>query len=226
MINIILDTYLRKQKEVKKCSRFFVLLVVILFSITIASLFVLSIKEDAILFYVLDFAAIIIFFIWCIFVQKREIQRSGERFTEYNKSLDLLNDILEKELKDEKGKAVYWNSGKQIEYLIQEGESWIASLGNSNQNIINYAKTIVFPIIGFLVGLIAKNENADVLIILTTVILILAVYIYGFGKMIKDFIDSIFKSGSPREMRKLVNMLKDLQARTYKEKNRSCIDKK
>ncbi|MBQ8349413.1 MAG: hypothetical protein IJY19_07210 [Ruminococcus sp.] len=226
MINIILDTYLRKQKEVKKCSRFFVLLVVILFSITIASLFVLSIKEDAILFYVLDFAAIIIFFIWCIFVQKREIQRSGERFTEYNKSLDLLNDILEKELKDEKGKAVYWNSGKQIEYLIQEDESWIASLGNSNQNIINYAKTIVFPIIGFLVGLIAKNENADVLIILTTVILILAVYIYGFGKMIKDFIDSIFKSGSPREMRKLVNMLKDLQARTYKEKNRSCIDKK
>ena len=98
MINIILDTYLRKQKEVKKRSKFIVLLGIILFSITIASLFVISIKKDAILFYVLDFAAIIIFFIWCIFVQKREIQRSGERFTEYNKSLDLLNDILEKEL--------------------------------------------------------------------------------------------------------------------------------
>lgn len=216
MINIILDTYLKKQKEVKKRSKFIVLFGVILFSIIIASLFVISIKKDAILFYVLDFAAIIIFFIWCIFVQKREIQRSGERFTEYNKSLDLLNDILEKELKDEKGKAVCWNSEKQIEHLIQEGESWIASLGTDNQNIMNYAKTIVFPIIGFLVGLIAKNEDADVLIILTTVILILAVYIYGFGKMIKDFIDSIFKSGSPREMRKLINMLKDLQARENK----------
>lgn len=216
MINIILDTYLRKQKEVKKRSKFIVLLGIILFSITIASLFVISIKKDAILFYVLDFAAIIIFFIWCIFVQKREIQRSGERFTEYNKSLDLLNDILEKELKDEKGKTVCWNSEKQIEHLIQEGESWMTSLGTGNQNIMNYAKTIVFPIIGFLVGLIAKNEDADVLIILTTVILILAVYIYGFGKMIKDFIDSIFKSGSPREMRKLVNMLKDLQARENK----------
>lgn len=218
MINIILDTYLRKQKEVKKRSKFIILLGIILFSITIASLFVISIKKDAILFYVLDFATIIIFFIWCIFVQKREIQRSGERFTEYNKSLDLLNDILEKELKDENGKAVCWNSEKQIEHLIQEGESWIASLGTDNQNIMNYAKTIVFPIIGFLVGLIAKNEDADVLIILTTVILILAVFIYGFGKMIKDIIDSIFKSGSPREMRKLVNMLKDLQARNYKEK--------
>lgn len=216
MINIILDTYLRKQKEVKKRSKFIVLLGIILFSITIASLFVISIKKDAILFYVLDFATIIIFFIWCIFVQKREIQRSGERFTEYNKSLDLLNDILEKELKDENGKAVCWNSEKQIKHLIQEGESWIASLGTDNQNIMNYAKTIVFPIIGFLVGLIAKNEDADVLIILTTVILILAVYIYGFGKMIKDFIDSIFKSGSPREMRKLINMLKDLQARENK----------
>lgn len=216
MINIILDTYLRKQKEVKKRSKFIVLLGIILFSITIASLFVISIKKDAILFYVLDFATIIIFFIWCIFVQKREIQRSGERFTEYNKSLDLLNDILEKELKDENGKAVCWNSEKQIEHLIQEGESWIASLGTDNQNIMNYAKTIVFPIIGFLVGLIAKNEDADVLIILTTVILILAVYIYGFGKMIKDIIDSIFKSSSPREMRKLVNMLKDLQVRKNK----------
>lgn len=216
MINIILDTYLRKQKEVKKRSKFIVLLGIILFSITIASLFVISIKKDAILFYVLDFATIIIFFIWCIFVQKREIQRSGERFTEYNKSLDLLNDILEKELKDENGKAVCWNSEKQIEHLIQEGESWIASLGTYNQNIMNYAKTIVFPIIGFLVGLIAKNEDADVLIILTTVILILVVYIYGFGKMIKDIIDSIFKSSSPREMRKLVNMLKDLQARKNK----------
>ena len=130
--------------------------------------------------------------------------------------MDLLNDILEKELKDENGKAVCWNSEKQIEHLIQEGESWIASLGTDNQNIMNYAKTIVFPIIGFLVGLIAKNEDADVLIILTTVILILAVYIYGFGKMIKDIIDSIFKSSSPREMRKLVNMLKDLQVRKNK----------
>lgn len=147
---------------------------------------------------------------------KKEIQKSGERFTEYNRSLDLLNNILEKELKDENGKLVCWNSEKQIEYFIQEGERWIASLGSGNQNIMNYAKTIIFPIIGFLVGLIAKNEDADALIILTTVTLIMAVYIYGFGKMIKELVDSIFKSGSPREMQKLISMLRDLQARNYK----------
>lgn len=216
MINIILDMYLKKQKEVKKRSRIIVLLVVVLFSIAIASLFVLSIKKDTIFFYVLDFAAIILFFIWCVLVQKREIQRSAERFTEYNKSLDLLNNILEKELKDETGKVVCWNSEKQIDYLIYEGESWISSLDVGNKNIINYVKTIIFPIIGFLVGLVAKNEDANVLIVLTTITLIMAVYIYGFGKIIKDFVDSIFKSGSPREMQKLISMLKDIQARNYK----------
>lgn len=216
MINIILDMYLKKQKEVKKRSRIIVLLVAVLFSIAIASLFVLSIKKDTIFFYVLDFAAIILFFIWCVLVQKREIQRSAERFTEYNRSLDLLNNILEKELKDETGKVVCWNSEKQIDYLICEGESWISSLGVGNKNMINYVKTIIFPIIGFLVGLVAKNEDANVLIVLTTITLIMAVYIYGFGKIIKDFVDSIFKSGSPREMQKLISMLKDIQARNYK----------
>ncbi len=216
MINIILDIYLKNKKEVKKRSRITDLFVVVLFSILIAFLFVLSIKKDTILFYVLDFMTIIIFFIWCVITQKKEIQRSGERFTEYNRSLDLLNNILEKELKDENGKVVCWNSEEQIDHLIHEGESWISSLDVGNKNIINYVKTIIFPIIGFLVGLIAKNEAANVLIVLTTVTLIMAVYIYGFGKMIKELVDSIFKSGSPREMQKLINMLRDLQARNYK----------
>lgn len=215
MINIILDTYLKKQKEIKRHSRFVVLLITILFSIIIASLFVLSVKNDAIIFYVLSFAAIIMFFVWCVFVQKRGIQRSGERFAEYNKSLDLLNDILEKELRDEKGKSVCWNSEKQIKYLIHEGEDWLTLSGIGNQNIINYAKTIIFPIIGFLVGLVAKKEDADVLIVLTTVVLIMAVYCYGFGKILNDIVDMVFKSGSQREMKKLINMLKDLHARSY-----------
>lgn len=215
MINIILDTYLKKQKEIKRRSRVLILLITIVFSIIITSLFVLSVKKDAIFFYVLSFATIIIFFVWCVFVQKIEIQRSDERFTEYNESLDLLNSILEEDLKDKKGKAVCWNSEKKIEYLIQEGESIIALAENGKENIINYAKTIIFPIIGFLAGLVAKKEEANDLIIMTTVVLIMAVYCYGFGKIINDIVDTVFKSGSQHEMKKLINMLKDLQARTY-----------
>lgn len=218
MINIILDTYLKNQKEIKRRSRIVILLITILLSIIIASLFVLSIKKNTIIFYVFGFAAIIIFFVWCVFVQKIDIQRADERFTEYNESLNLLNRILENDLKDKNDKTVCWNSEKQLEYLIQEGEDWVALARNGKESIINYAKTIVFPIIGFLVGLVAKKENADVLIILTTVVLIMAVYCYGFGIMINNIVDSIFKSGSQREMKKLINMLKDLQARNYYQK--------
>lgn len=215
MIDIVLDIYIKKQKVIKKRSSFFILLITILFSIIIASLFVISVKKDTIYFYILSFVAIILFFVWCVFVQKIEIQKSDEKFSKYNESLDLLNSILKDDLKDKNGNAVCWNSEKKLEYLIKEGEERIALAGNGKESIVNYVKTIIFPIIGFLAGLLAKNENADVIIILTIVVLVMVVYCYGVGKIISDIVDMVFKRGSQREMKKLINMLKDLHARIY-----------
>ena len=211
MINILLEAYIAKAKIKRKIPWVYMIIAITTMLSSIVFLFLYGFNGHlaSALFLLLSVIALYVdIALW----ERKNLKQYKTRFEEHNKHLDIIRDIL----KDfSYGDNQNWYSSPKIQYLIQSGESSVEERRNSNIRLLDLGKTMVFPIIAFVAGVISDNAILDEVFAIAFIALLVLVIFTSFSKISSFITDLLFKSSSINEMNILILLLKDLHLRDF-----------
>jgi hypothetical protein len=211
MINILLEAYIAKAKIKRKIPWVYMIIAITTMLSSIVFLFLYGFNGHlaSALFLLLSVIALYVdIALW----ERKNLKQYKTRFEEHNKRLDIIRDIL----KDfSYGDNQNWYSSPKIQYLIQSGESSVEERRNSNIRLLDLGKTMVFPIIAFVAGVISDNAKLDEVFAIAFIALLVLVIFTSFSKISSFITDLLFKSSSINEMNILILLLKDLHLRDF-----------
>ena len=170
-----------------------------------------SAKKHMVLIFI-SLLSVITLYIDIALWEKENLKQYKTRFEEHNKRLDIIRDILKDFSYND---SQNWYSASKIQYLIQSGESFIEERRNSNMRLLDLGKTMIFPIIAFVAGVIADSAKLNEVFAIAFIELLMLAIFTSFSKIFSFITDLIFKSTSINVMNALILLLKDLYSRDF-----------
>lgn len=211
MINILLEAYIAKAKIKRKISWVYVVIAIVTMLSSVVFLFLYGAKEHIVLAFI-SLLSVIALYVDIALWERENLKQYKTRFEEHNKRLNSVRDIL-KEFTYENNNN--WYSAEKIQYLIQSGESSVEERKNTNIRLFDLGKTMVFPIIAFVAGIIADSAKLDEVFAIAFIALLMVTLLASLAKIFSFVTDLIFKSTSINEMNTLILLLKDLYSRDF-----------
>lgn len=211
MINILLEAYIAKAEIKRKIHRGYMAGTIIA-TILVVVLILLYEFQNCMLFLIFSLLSIIALYVVIALWERDNLKRYNTQFKEHNKRLDIIKKILiEFSYDDNKN----WYSAEKIQYLIQSGELSLEERKNTDTRLFDLGKTIFFPIIGFVAGVISDKANLNEIIGITIIALLVLIISVSLAKILSFVTDLILKSSSINEMNSLILLLKDLYSRDF-----------
>lgn len=211
MINILLEAYIAKAEIKRKIHRGYMAGTIIA-TILVVVLILLYEFQNCMLFLIFSLLSIIALYVVIALWERDNLKRYNTQFKEHNKRLDIIKKILiEFSYDDNKN----WCSAEKIQYLIQSGELSLEERKNTDTRLFDLGKTIFFPIIGFVAGVISDKANLNEIIGITIIALLVLIISVSLAKILSFVTDLILKSSSINEMNSLILLLKDLYSRDF-----------
>ncbi len=214
MINILLEAYIAKSNLKSKISWLHFIIAILTMILSLVFL-ILSGMTDNILLIIFDLISTIGLYIDIALWERKNLKQYQVRFEERNQRINFVKEVLTEFKYNDNNPNENWYSAEKIKHLIQSGEAFIEKYKKSNTKLLDLGKTIIFPIVAFVAGVISNNSSVMEAMGIAFITLFLLVIFYLFAKIISFITDMILKSSSVNEMNNLVLLLKDLLARDF-----------
>ena len=160
MINLLLNAVIAKKKSEHKIKAKIVLVIVSFIFISIFT--IIYIYDRSKLSGIGMIISFFFLYIVMFLLEKEKLKQYQDEYDEYNKILDNLRIILKGfTYKDNNNNDANWYSQEKIKYLISACEKRIDEYQKSNATFSNLGKTIIFPIVAFVSGIIADNASIN-----------------------------------------------------------------
>lgn len=211
MINILLEAYIAKAEIKRKIHKGYMAATILTLILVIAFILLCEFTK-CIWFSPLSLLSIIALYVVIALWERDNLKKYKTQFKDHNKRLNIIKNIL-MEFSYDNNKN--WYSAEKIQYLIQSGELSLEERKNTGKRLFDLGKTIFFPIIGFVAGVIADRANFDEILGITFIALLMSIIFVTFDKIFSFITDLILKSSSISEMNTLIQLLKDLYSRDF-----------
>lgn len=211
MINLLLEAFLVESKTKNNIDKLTPIIAVVstLSYLLFAFLYLYNLN---IIFGIISIISFIFFLIYIAVFENMNLKRYKEKFDRYNKRLDKLKEILQNfKYSGEKN----WYSKDKIKYLIDSIEKNIEDRINSSTKLTELCKTMIFPIIAFVAGVISNKSSINQAVELGIIAIIFLAIVYSLIKISTFFWDLVFKSSAIHTMKFLLSLLQDLLVRDF-----------
>jgi len=215
MINIVIEILLSKKDKMPRKGIGFLIVSAVLFIGTLICLFFFLADVDkvvwGILSVILPIVQLVIFYV----MEKCKINKATDKYTDYNKKLDEIRDILISLTYDNNGIHGNWYSKNKIRHLICECNKLLEEKSAPKSGILDFFKSMLLPVITFVAGVIADKASMEISLSLAVIAATFAFFMWGVNWIIKFLDDIILESSSADTIRSVSNMLKDLLERDF-----------